>query len=302
MRSVAATPTFVLILGVALTACGPGDGTSKSTAGASSTGAPSVTTTDSPPTPMGTAGATDFTTTIAEDDDISDGCGGFYGGCADDFFPMDTECDIWGQDCFLGEKCNAWANDGGDAWNATKCVPIAATPGSAGEACTVEGSGVSGYDSCDLGSMCFYVDPSTLEGICVARCTGSSDAPACPETQVCVIANEGVLALCHEACTPDGGECEKDETCSVEGKVPHCVPAAAPMPGDYGTSCVDIATCNEGLDCVSPEHVPGCDSEACCTTQCDPTAKNTCPDAAMGQTCVPYEGSPTLGRCAIAGR
>ena len=51
------------------------------------------------------------------------------------------DCDIWAQDCPEGEKCSAWANDGGGAWNATRCVPVDDDPDQVGEACNVEGSG-----------------------------------------------------------------------------------------------------------------------------------------------------------------
>ena len=34
-----------------------------------------------------------------------------------------NECNQWVQDCPEGEKCMPWANDGGSAWNATRCRP-----------------------------------------------------------------------------------------------------------------------------------------------------------------------------------
>ena len=34
------------------------------------------------------------------------------------------ECDVFKQDCDPGEKCTAWAEGGGVAWNASKCVMV----------------------------------------------------------------------------------------------------------------------------------------------------------------------------------
>jgi hypothetical protein len=65
------------------------------------------------------------------------------------------ECDLWKQDCPPGEKCMPWANDGGGSWNATRCTPLAEDPRQPGEPCTVEGSGVSGRDDCDIRAMCW---------------------------------------------------------------------------------------------------------------------------------------------------
>ena len=59
------------------------------------------------------------------------------------------ECDVWTQDCPPGQKCMPWADNGSSSWNATKCSPVDANPGKEGDPCTVEGSAVSGVDSCD---------------------------------------------------------------------------------------------------------------------------------------------------------
>ncbi len=50
-----------------------------------------------------------------------------------------TPCDVFKQDCPEGEKCSAYADDGGTSWNASKCVPVNGD-GQPGEPCTVEGS------------------------------------------------------------------------------------------------------------------------------------------------------------------
>jgi len=116
------------------------------------------------------------------------------------------ECSGWDQDCPAGEKCQPWANDGGPQHNATRCTPVAPDPMSPGDPCTVEGSGVSGIDDCDVGVLCFDVAEDSLEGTCVAMCGGSEKSPECPEGSWCSISNEGVLALClpDELCIDDG--------------------------------------------------------------------------------------------------
>ena len=80
-------------------------------------------------------------------------------------------CSSWEQDCPPGQKCNVWAKDGANAWNATKCVPVEPDADEAGEPCRVTESGVSGLDSCQLGAVCWDVDPVTMLGRCVDFCT-----------------------------------------------------------------------------------------------------------------------------------
>src|SRR5690349_13167900 len=127
-----------------LTACGPlvaSDGDT-STGGDAST---SPTTTGVPPDPSTTfpgtsVGTTMTTTTTSVDVDTGILDTGEIGG---DFIPVPDwpfgdECDIWEEDCPEGYKCMPWANDGGNAWNATRCSPIAPDAHAPGESCTVE--------------------------------------------------------------------------------------------------------------------------------------------------------------------
>ena len=77
------------------------------------------------------------------------------------------ECDVFAQDCKgADEKCTAWAEGGGGAWNATKCVKETGKK-IAGDVCTTEGGGVSGMDDCAKGNMCWNVNDKN-EGICGA--------------------------------------------------------------------------------------------------------------------------------------
>ncbi|MBL9102659.1 MAG: hypothetical protein JNL82_17060 [Myxococcales bacterium] len=140
-----------------------------------------------------------------------------------DMGAANLECDVFAQDCPEGQKCSAWADDGGDAWNATKCAPVAETPGAPGDACVVEGSAVSGIDDCDRGAMCFFVDPDTAAGTCTRLCSGTPDAPVCPQGTTCVISNAGVLNLCLQTCDPDAPTCPQGQTCQPTPAGPVCL-------------------------------------------------------------------------------
>ena len=212
-------PVLGLVLGVAVTACGPAVGTPEESGpastmdadgGSSGASTPVDPSTTAMPTSSSTAGISDtgeaesssstgFDT--GSDDDNGASSVGFYGGPGDIDFPNTPfECDIWEPDCPEGEKCSAWANDGGTEFNATRCAPVAVTPDQVGEECSVEGSEYSGVDSCDHGSRCYDVDPLTNLGICVALCEGTAEDPICedPSTTCTVIATD-VLAVCLEA-------------------------------------------------------------------------------------------------------
>ncbi len=201
-----------------------------------------------------------------------------------------AECDIFAQDCPAGDKCMPWANDGGNAWNATRCSAIDPNPGQVGDACTVQGSAVSGIDSCDLGSMCFFVDAQTNEGVCVEMCSCTPDNPVCtdPNTR-CSISNGGVLALCREVCNPlDPMACPMGAGCYPSGEFFQCIPDASGNTGAPGETCNFVNACDPGAVCLSGEFVPGCPGGAagCCTSVCDPDEGNAA--CLGGQECVPW--------------
>jgi hypothetical protein len=214
-----------------------------------------------------------------------------------------TECDLWAQDCPEGQKCMPWANDGGNSWNATKCSPLDPNPNQPGDPCTVEGSGVSGIDDCDVGAMCWDVDPETNMGTCVGFCTGSAADPVCPDPATgCSVSNEGVLILCLPYCDPLLQDCPEGNACYPEENGFFCSPdASGPDLGGYGDPCEYLNVCDPGLWCAVPEAVPGCQGAAgCCSEFCDisdPAGDDQCMGAAMGQQCTPYyeEGAAPPG-------
>jgi hypothetical protein len=224
------------------------------------------------------------------------------------------ECDLFAQDCPPGEKCAIWANDGGNAWNATKCVPIVDDPAGVGEPCHVERSGTSGIDDCDLGSMCWDVEPVTLEGVCTPLCVGDESNPYCEDpNRYCPVTGDGALLLCLLRCNPLLQDCNEAQACYPVGDEWICAPDASGELGAYGDPCEYTNVCDPGLICLVAGAVPpgeACEgSVGCCTEVCDitdPAGDLQCMGAAGGQTCQPWyedgaapSGYEHVGACVL---
>jgi hypothetical protein len=298
-----------------LLACGasPADTTTLETTGPttgdglSETGAPTGSTSGAtsylppPATTTGTTGSTTDPGTTAD-------------GTTFIPFPPDvpTECDIFDpQSCPEGHKCTWYASDGGNAWNATKCAPVAGDPAQPGEPCVAEGSGTSGLDDCAAGSMCFSVD-AELAGHCVAFCQGSPENLLCddPDT-LCVGSGDG-LSLCLEKCNPLDDPCaQPGDLCipdpSGNGFV--CVLDSSGEAGAVHDGCNFANACDPGLGCLPPDASDGCDpqDQGCCLPFCD-TAVDPNPLCAPehDEVCVPFyeegtapAGYEQVGVCAI---
>ncbi|PCC66725.1 hypothetical protein SAMN02745121_00544 [Nannocystis exedens] len=188
------------------------------------------------------------------------------------------ECDPWVQDCPAGQKCMPYSGDGDNSWESLKCTPIMENPGQTGDPCTVEGSGVSGIDSCDLAHMCWNTDPDTGEGTCVKFCTGSPDAPSCDVAGTsCTIVNDGVLILCLPMCDPLLQDCQGGDLCIPNPMNPDsfiCVLDASGEEGQEFDVCEYANACDPGLYCLGPELASECDPMAagCCLAFCDISA------------------------------
>ncbi|MDC0669540.1 ribulose phosphate epimerase [Nannocystis radixulma] len=219
------------------------------------------------------------------------------------------QCDNWGQDCPDGQKCAAYANDGGFSWNSTKCVPADPTGGQVGDPCTVEGNGVSGIDSCGFGSMCWDVDPENGQGLCVALCTGTPDAAQCaPTGTTCVVANEGVLNLCLPQCDPLLQNCESGDLClpnPLDATAFVCILDASGESGTTFDPCEYGNACDAGFVCQEPIFASECDPAAagCCLPYCD-LSEPECPGA--NQDCLAWfeagmapPGYENVGYCGI---
>ena len=219
---------------------------------------------------------------------------GFIYGDPDTGGTVDIECDVWLQDCPKGEKCVPWANDGGEVWNATRCAPVEPDPDLPGEPCQTEAPGLTGIDTCALGSICWNVDQETLEGTCVAQCTGSADKPICADPDSgCVTGADSVLNVCLAFCDPLIPACLPGEACVPWGDEFYCAPDASGDEGQHGDPCEMVNGCDPGLFCASVDAVPGCmGSLGCCTEFCDATMApdEQCTGFADGEECVQWYG------------
>lgn len=206
------------------------------------------------------------------------------------------ECDLFEQDCPAGQKCAPWANDGGNAWNATRCVPIAEDPGAPGDPCMVESTSLTGIDDCELGAMCWNVDLETLEGTCIAMCMGSEDNPYCEDPDTfCYITSSGPL-FCVHRCDPVAQDCGEGLACYPVNDEFQCAPDASGDMGAAGDLCEFINVCDPGTFCNVPESVPDCQGGyGCCTPFCE--LGDPMPPCLSGQICAPYfeEGNAPPG-------
>ena len=249
-----------IALGVMLVGCGPtGAGDDGDTTGSNDTSASepvtmTVADDDGPVTSPGTNNTTSPSTTDATtvgtsvtgaeststsegDDDVVDdnGCA-FYGGCPFDGGNTNLECDVWAQDCPADEKCMPWANDGGPRWNATRCSPLDPASDQPGDPCLVEGSAVSGIDTCVISSMCWDVDPDTNAGTCVAFCGGSEANPICDEGLTCMSGYLGTVNVCVPTCDP-GLLCLEADAVSADCIGSCCTEFCSLLPRDPNTAC-----------------------------------------------------------------
>ncbi len=263
--------------------CGPavGELDDETSTGAGSTG--TVSSTSSGPTdpsaPTTSAQPTTATASSTGGSDVS-------GGDGSTTFELPEDCDLFAQDCPPGYKCAPYS-DNGATWNATMCVPVVDDPAGYGEPCTAQESGVSGLDDCDVGALCFELDPETLMGECVELCGGSPDAPTCEqEDAVCIISSDGTFAPCLPTCDPLGDDCDAGELCVPSSDSFVCTTDANPDAGAVGEACEFINVCDAGLGCFMPTPIACSDTDAagCCLPYCSLLA----PDCPGGLTCQPY--------------
>jgi hypothetical protein len=178
-----------------------------------------------------------------------------------------NECDPKAQDCPDGQKCTAWANDGGTFWNANRCVAITGE-NVAGDPCMVEGSGVSGVDDCGLGNICMYTNEENF-GTCIAFCQGENED--CDPGSVCAIYNDGVLPICLVSCDPLIQNCPELQACiDTPNGAFICFTDASGEAGMAGDPCPEEHgenSCDPGMWCGA--GTSGCDAVNCCTPYCD---------------------------------
>jgi len=184
-----------------------------------------------------------------------------------------NECDPKIQDCPRGEKCTAWANDGGTFWNANRCIEVTGE-GVGGDECLVEGGGVSGLDDCGVGYICMNTDKENV-GTCIRFCTGE-DAD-CEAGDVCAIYNDGVLPICLLACDPLLQNCAEGQSCiDTPNQTFICFTDASGAGGAEGEACPaehGENSCDPGMWCGP--GLFGCPQVNCCTPYCE-LSNDTC--------------------------
>ncbi|MCR9163817.1 MAG: hypothetical protein ACE37F_01005 [Nannocystaceae bacterium] len=249
-----------------------------------------------------------------EDDGILEGSGGADESGDEGPLPpaSDTPCDVFEQDCPPTQKCMPFSGDGDSTWNDLRCSSLASAPKQLGEPCVAPSGPVAGEDDCDVGLMCWNVEPDGTQGECIALCAGSIGAGQCPVDTICSIYNGGMLPICLPTCDPLGGGCGPGELCIPQGNGGQfvCAVDASNGSGSYGDPCLAFNKCNGGLFCAPAPAVPGCTEAAgCCSSYCDLSDDD--PDAACdgvseGQMCVPFTesgaapGTESVGGCSAA--
>ena len=200
-----------------------------------------------------------------------------------------VDCSLFSQNCPAGHKCMPYADDGGSAWNASRCSPVSPDPRAPGQPCLVEDSAVSGIDDCERGAMCWDVDAGTLEGTCVAMLLGSGRHPICANPIGVPSLSAGhELTICLPSCHPLHDDCERGRGCYPREDGFACMPDVSGDTGDFGDPCEFPNVCRSGLACVAGDIVPNCAGLGCCAPYCDLDAP-ACP---QGTTCQPWADDP----------
>ncbi|MCY1067451.1 hypothetical protein OV090_22075 [Nannocystis sp. RBIL2] len=288
-----------LLLAITLTGCGPGildpilttgvDPSDPGDATASETGGPPQTTSGASISSTSSAPPTPDPTTLTSG--VTDDCTFVCTPTDDGVFisPPDppAQCDVWTQDCPVGEKCSA-AGPPPFSTGSIACAAIAPGPAQLGEPCQVLVEGHLGPDTCDLGLYCHDVDPLSQKGTCIPLCTGAADNPACPIGQMCMNA---ALPLCLAACDPLLDACPAGHTCLWFAHEFGCWPDGDQPKHGLFEVCEYVDQCEDGLICLANESAAECDKDgaACCIPFCDLNAP-ACPG--VGQACKTFYPDP----------
>lgn len=214
-------------------------------------------------------------------------------------------CDTLAQDCPAGSKCTGVKPSLLAPYAGTACVPDNAGIGAAvGEICI---NADDGSDTCGPQSMCMQFGSG--EGACLSFCSGTADAPACPDATVCAhIDHLWPIYLCVPACDPlaydcpDVGQVYSAMVCAPTSPGFGCVLRGNLQGVPLGSVCADHRDCIGAARCAPASDVPGCAGAGCCAAYCDLLAP-VCPLA--GQSCRPTfdpgEAPPGLDDVGVCG-
>lgn len=213
------------------------------------------------------------------------------------------ECDLAAQDCERGMKCTIYIDLNVDEWMGSMCVSVVPEPVSLGGICTVEEHFGSGFDDCEEGAMCFYVDPETLQGTCVGFCRGPNppwmftcyeDGTTCRRDPIF----GGPELLCLPECDPLAQDCPANQGCyalTVDGWF--CEPTFGGSTAEPGDFCDDDTDCVPGSICSGSGSLAACETSGCCTPICEIAMDEQCPNY-PAELCRPLSARlPQLGFC-----
>lgn len=319
MRSRGASVVVLTIAALSWGGCGPsivedpppqaGSSTTSPSAGSSSD---SVT----PPPPMTTGSITTTGLDGSSDDTTSIGFINNPDGC---FAPPGAsthcttiECDYVAQNCPRGERCVPWDPTGGNEWRSARCSPVERSPDPDGASCSVVASPTTGVDTCELGSMCWAVDPDSNQGVCVPGCDPRNDT--CEAPQYCAWLSDESFTMCITPCHPlDPAGCPVGEACRwlIGNDAFVCLPEIGGEVWRSGRTCgMEDATCLPGEACIPAESLVGCDDSECCSPWCDtgdPMSDALCDAMQPGHACLTWwekgsapPGYEGVGVCAMA--
>jgi len=209
----------------------------------------------------------------------ADGCGGVCGTCAK------GQCDDTGACVTIGLACTPTSDK--SCQTGERCVRDATGHGVC--AANDKGKPCNGLSFCTEGFLC-------MEGVCEARCTGSTD---CRSAENCIVTTT-TDKVCHAACTILGGPCPSGTQCTgvlddltATSFVPVCIDIG---PNVEGEGCLATTDCGVGLTCVN----------SLCTRMCDPghpcAGGVACTPLTISGRGTPYGAClPVKGPCSVAG-
>ena len=185
-------------------------------------------------------------------------------------------CDMIAQDCDEGFKCVAVPTGRGQGGFETACVPAADGIGVAGEPCVMDPTDWS--DTCDADHVCWNSEPSLgsgqLEGTCHPLCNEQASCEGAG--QLCGVFNDAMIAVCLFECTPGQDACPEDHSCNYIFGAEEGYACLLGGEDPQGMDCTNIADCPAGYHCLDSEFLLECESEACCTSYCDPEDPEAC--------------------------
>jgi len=219
-----------------------------------------------------------------------------------------TECNVYAQDCPLGQKCAWTGSEDAQWWDTPTCVPLVRDPLPDGAPCTYHLDPLfDGIDECGPAAMCVegYFESGEWDGqaTCMSMCKGSFEHPYCEIGAVCVGTRS--LWLCMPTCDPFAQDCPVGQRCDLYGPATLCTWDQPDEPRvEVGEPCNYPEECELGATCISAA-TPACAETSCCTPFCDLSdPQAVCP--LPGQQCLPpYDwvqpGEESLGVCRTEG-